>query len=161
MPPLMVPQSSHSSPPTVNIFIQWAETSAFFPPWAAVIAEHIIKLNKGFFPESVAYLANFLTVPPVSQWKPSHASPWLTQLLPMVINCSHATLCNTVCGIWQEPHMPFITHHVCPRTNTPHLWHHMVEYNLYLSSQRAQFPWFESHGSASPGEPQLIWIYPV
>lgn len=110
----------------------------------------------------MAYLANFLTLLPFSQWKPSHASPWLTQLLPMVITCSHATLCNTVCGIWQEPHMHFITHHVCPCTNTPHLWHHMVEHDLYLSSQRAQFPWsWVSWFSLPRGTPTCLDILSI
>ena len=111
----------------------------FFFSWAAVIAEHVIKLNKGFFPESVAYLANFLILPPFSQWKPSHASPWLTQLLSMVIHCSHAALCNTV-RKEQEPHMHYIIYHVCPCTNTLHLWHHMVDYDLYLSPPKSTIP---------------------
>ena len=130
----------------------------FLFSWAAVTAEHIIKLNKGFFPESVAYLANFLTLPPFSQWKPSHASPWLTQLLSMVIHCSHAALCNTV-RKEQEPHMHYIIHHVCPCTNTLHLWHHMVDYDLYLSPQRAQFPWsWVSWFSLPRGSPTYLDI---
>lgn len=126
---------SHS----LNIFMQWAETSAHF--FGCCNCWTYYQTQQRLLPELVAYLANFLTLPPFAQ----HRHPMHPCGLPSYSLCcstapmQHFAIQYVAPG--RSPHMPFIISHICPGTNTLHLWHHMDEYDLYLSSQEAQSPW--------------------